>query len=357
MLGNEMAYVQDCLETGCVSSSGDYLDRFEKTLAGLLGTSHAVSTCNGTAALHLALLALGIGPGQEVLVPGLAYVPCAHAVAYCGAKPVFVDVKLTDWNLDVEQLEPQVTSRTRAIVVVHSYGCPVDLDAISDFAKKHALFLIEDAAQAHGATYQGRPVGSWGDLGTFSFHGSKIVSTGEGGMVVTAHAALAERIRSLKSQGVDPNRRYWFPEIGYNYRMTNIQAALGLAQLETLPRQLREREEIWQGYRSRLEDRFTFQADEKAASPARWLTTVLVPPELGPSRDQIMAQMLSLGVETRPAFTPLHLLPPYRQGRRRSLPVSEEVSTRGISLPTWVGLQPQDLDRVCAALETACLNL
>ena len=227
----ELSYVTECILTGWVSSAGKFVTRFEEIFAEFCGTQHAITTSSGTTALHLALLALGIGPGDEVIVPSLTFIATANAVTYTGASPVFIDSELETWNLDPNLIEEFITPRTKAIIPVHLYGHPVNMAAIVEIAQRHGLVVVEDAAEAHGAKYQGRRVGGIGDLGIFSFYGNKIVTTGEGGMVVTNRADLAEKIRILRGHGMSPERRYWHPVLGYNYRMTNLQAALGVAQM------------------------------------------------------------------------------------------------------------------------------
>ena len=234
LIGNEKAYVLDCLESSWISSNGAYIERFETVFADFIGTRHALSCCNGTVALHLALLALDVRPGDEVIVPSLTYVASANAVMYCGAKPVLVDSEPETWNLDPARIEELINPRTRGIIVVHLYGHPANMDPILEIARRRHLFVVEDAAEAHGATYRGQKVGTLGDLATFSFYGNKVITTGEGGMVCTNNEVLARKVRQLKGQGQDPRRRYWFPIVGYNYRMTNIEAAIGLAQLERI---------------------------------------------------------------------------------------------------------------------------
>jgi len=350
--GNETAYVMDCLQSTWVSSNGSYIDRFEAGFAQFSAARHAISCVNGTAALHLALLALGVCPGDEVLVPTLTFVATANAVRYCNAEPVFVDSRTDTWNIDHDRLEDAITPRTRGIIAVHLYGHPADMDAIQAVARRHGLFVIEDAAEAHGATYKGRRVGSIGDAATFSFYGNKVLTAGEGGMVTTSDDALAERVRRLKGQGLDPARRYWFPIIGYNYRMTNVAAAIGLAQLEQADWHLGRRAEVAAWYAEMLKGLgvATWQCEQPWASHIRWMFTVLINADER-SRDGVMAQLLDEGIETRPAFVPLHQLPPYQSAERGGpFPVAEDIGSRGISLPTWAGLTREDVSWICDRL-------
>lgn len=342
----------DCLQSTWISSTGKYVDRFEAAFSEFCGTRHAISCSNGTIALHLALLALGVGSGDEVLVPTLTFVATANAVTYCGARPVFVDAEPDTWNIDPTLLEALVTPRTKGIIVVHLFGHPVDMEPVLIVARRHGLFVIEDAAEAHGAQYRGRPVGALGDIATFSFYGNKIITTGEGGMVVTDDAGLAARVRQLKGQGMDPARRYWFPIIGFNYRLTNIAAAIGLGQMEMADWHMQRRREVATWYREALEGvrGITWQTEQPWARHAYWMVSLQV--DAGEQqRDLIMAQLAERGIETRPIFYPLHTLPPYRLDTEDAvLPVAELIAQRGFSLPTWAGLTREDVGYVSACL-------
>jgi perosamine synthetase len=350
--GNEKAYVLDCLESTWISSSGKYLDQFEARFAEFCGVRHAVATSNGTTALHLALLALGVGPGDEVIVPTLTFVATANTVTYCGAQPVFVDAEPGTWTIDPKAIEARITPRTKGIIVVHLFGQPADMDAINDIARRHGLFVMEDAAQAHGAEVRGRRAGSLGDIATFSFFGNKIVTTGEGGMVVTDDDAIAGRMRLLRTHGMDPGRRYWHPVIGYNYRMTNVAAAIGLAQLERVDWQLERRRELAAWYREELGSAgvLTCQGETPWARHVWWMFSVLVS-EGTADRDGVMEAMRRRGIETRPIVHPLHTLPPYADASRgQRFPVAEVIARTGINLPTWAGLTREQVRFVCDAL-------
>lgn len=358
LVGNEKAYVMDCLDTSWISSCGDYVEKFETAFARFCGTRHAVSCCNGTAALHLALLALGIGSGDEVIVPTLTFVATANAVTYCGARPVFVDSEPLTWTLDASLIEALITPRTKAIIAVHLYGHPADMDAINAVARRHNLFVIEDAAEAHGAEYKGRRVGTLGDIACFSFYGNKIIATGEGGMVATDDEKLARRVLQFKGQGMDFERRYWFPIIGYNYRMMNISAAIGLAQLERVDWHLVRRQEIASWYRELLNDvpGLSWQDEQEWGRHVHWLFTIILNDQLSLCRDALMAALEKRGIETRPVFYPMHVLPPYREAAQaNAYPVAESIAQRGLSLPTWAGLTHEDVHYVCDALrESLC---
>jgi len=358
LAGREREYVADCMESGWISSAGKYVELFESEFAKFCGVRHAVSCCNGTAALHLALAALGVGPGDEVIVPTLTFVATANAVTYCGARPVFVDSEIETWNLDPEQVASKITTRTRGIVAVHLYGHPAEMGALRALARRHGLFLLEDAAEAHGARYRGRPAGSLGDIAAFSFYGNKIIATGEGGMVTTNDDALAARVRLLRGQGMDAERRYWFPVVGYNYRMMNIPAAIGLAQLERAGWHMRRRREVAAAYERLLGgvQGLGWQEEHDWARHAYWMFTVLLRGEAADHRDRLMARLHEEGVETRPVFYPVHSLPPYREASRgEEFPVAESLARRGVSLPTWAGLSREDLGYVCERLR-ACLS-
>jgi perosamine synthetase len=358
LAGREKEYVADCMESGWISSAGKYVELFEAEFAKFCGVRHAVSCCNGTAALHLALAALGVGPGDEVIVPTLTFVATANAVTYCGARPVFADSEPESWNLDPAHVASKITPRTKGIIAVHLYGNPVDMDALRDLASRHGLFLLEDAAEAHGALYKGRRAGSLGDVAAFSFYGNKIIATGEGGMVTTDDDALAARVRLLRGQGMDTERRYWFPVIGYNYRMMNIPAAIGLAQLERAAWHTGRRCEIAAAYKRLLGDvrGLGWQSEREWARHAYWMFTVLLDVEQAGERDRLTARLQDEGVETRPVFYPVHSLPPYSESSRgEEFPVAESISRRGFSLPTWAGLSGDDLNYVCERLR-ACVS-
>jgi perosamine synthetase len=329
---------------------------FEGQFAAYCEVEHAVATNNGTSALHLALLGMGVGPGDEVIVPTLTFVATANAVTYCGARPVFVDSEPRTMNLDAAQLEAAITSRTKGILAVHLYGHPADMDAIAEVAERHGLFVIEDAAEAHGALYKGRKVGGLADAGTFSFFGNKIITTGEGGMVTLRDAGRTERIRLLRGQGMQQDRRYWFPVVGYNYRMTNIQAALGLAQLEQIAQYTAHHRQVAGWYTEELAPvagALQLPVEAPWARHAYWLYTVVLGGDVAVERDAVMGGLAAVGIETRPVFYPMHVMEPYYEGRGR-YPVAERLSERGLSLPTHVGMKREDVVYVAAKLRRLC---
>ena len=354
--GREKEYVLECLTTEWISSNGRFIGEFEKAFAAYCGVKHAIACNNGTSALHVALVALGLQPGDEVIVPTLTYIASANTVRYCGARPVFVDSDPRTLNLDPVDVAAKITSRTRAIMPVHLYGHPVDMDPILELAREHGLAVVEDAAEAIGATYKGVLVGGLGDCAAFSFFGNKIITTGEGGMVTTNDDALAERLRLYRGQGMDPNRRYWFPIIGYNYRMTNVAAAIGLAQLERVQEHLRARRNVAEGYNVRLAplgERLTLPFVESWARSSNWMYTVLLKDGGAQARDRVMSELDAAGIETRPVFYPLHTLPPYAPDRQGPFLQAEHAAAHGINLPTFNGLCESDLDRIAEALSAA----
>jgi len=354
--GNERKYVEECLDSTWISSTGRFIGLFEQAFADYCGVKYAVSTNSGTSALHLALLALGVHCGDEVVVPTLTYVATANAVLYCGGTPIFVDAEPVTMNLDIRRVESLITAKTKGIIPVHLFGHPVDMDPLLEVAERYNLWLLEDAAEAHGAVYKGRKVGSIGAAATFSFYGNKIITTGEGGMVTTNDGALADKMRLLRGQGMDPLRRYWFPTVGYNYRMTNVAAAIGLAQLEGIAVRLQERRNTAFRYRqslSHLDLVLSLPSEESWACHAYWAYPISLKPTAKISRDQVMAHLLASGIETRPVFCPMHQLPTYAKGGL-TFPVADECSTRGILLPMHGNLTPGSITRIVDALAEIC---
>ncbi|HWP41480.1 MAG TPA: DegT/DnrJ/EryC1/StrS family aminotransferase, partial [Tepidisphaeraceae bacterium] len=351
--GNEQKYVLDCLQTTWISSTGQYIEKFEQAFAQFCGVKHAITCCNGTVSLHLALLALGVEPEDEVIVPTLTFVASANAVVYCRARPVFVDVDPQTWTIDPGQIETVITPRTRGIIAVHLAGHPAEMDAIQRIADRHNLWVLEDAAQAHGAQVNGRRVGSIGQIGSFSFFGNKIISTGEGGMVTTNDDAMARKIRLLKNHGMDPQRRYWHPVVGYNYRMTNVQAAIGLAQIERIDWQLQRRQEVVSWYRQELDgvEGITWQQEKPWARHVWWMFTAVLGEQLDTSPEVLMSQLQQRGIETRRVVYPMHQLPPYQHtAAGRAFPVADRLSARGLNLPTFATLTRDDVHWICRSL-------
>jgi perosamine synthetase len=347
---NARRYVLDCVDTGWISSLGQYVARFEREFARFCEAEHAVATSNGTTALHLALAALGVGEGDEVLVPDLTFVATANVVRYTGATPVLVDSAPATWGMDPDDARRKVTRRTRAVIPVHLYGHPVDLDPLLALAAEHGFDVVEDAAEAHGARYKGRRVGALGRIGAFSFYGNKIITTGEGGALVTGDAALAERAAFLRDHAMDPRRRYYHPEVGFNYRMTNIQAAIGCAQLEQADAILGRRKAIAAAYEAGLDGvpGLTRPPAAPWAESVHWMYSVLVEPAFGLDRDGVREGLRARGVDSRPFFVPLHELPPHRAPG--PFPVSTRLARQGINLPSGTGLAAEEIATVCEAL-------
>ena len=356
--GNELRYVSACVETNWISSQGTYVARFEEAFADAIGTRFAVSTTSGTTALQLALRALDIGSGDEVLVPNLTFAATANAVIHCGAPPVLVDVDPATWTLDPADLERRLTPRSRAVVPVHLYGHPADMRAIGAVAGRAGLAVVEDCAESTGSRAYGQTTGAIGALGCFSFFANKIVTTGEGGMVTTDDAAMNDRLRMLRDHGMLPERRYWHVEAGYNYRLTNLQAAVGLAQMEQLDRFLEARARLTAAYRRGLAGvpGLTLPPEVPWSEPVTWLFAVVLDKAVGPV-DRIRAALSEAGIETRAFFYPLHVQPPYQAYLQpdAAYPVSTRLAKRGLCLPTYVGLSLEDVAYICERLKQ-CLS-
>lgn len=356
LMGNEKAYVNECLDTTWISSVGGFITRFEERFANFCGSQYAVACNNGTSALHLALLAAKIQPGDEVIVPTLTYVAAANAVRYCNATPVFVDSEPLTMNLDPAALGAKITPRTKAIIAVHLYGHPADMDPILEIARRHGLLVIEDAAEAHGALYRERMVGAIGDMAVFSFFGNKIITTGEGGMLTTNDAEIEKHVRLLRGQGMDPEKRYWFPAVGYNYRMTNIQAALGLAQLENVGTHLGKRRKVaewYQQYLAELSPWLILPAEMPWARHAFWMYTVIMRDCWQLDRDTLMSCLAESGIETRPVFYPMHVMPVYTE-HAGAYPTAERLGRRGLNLPTHGLIEEDDVKFIAQRIRALC---
>ena len=350
--GNEKAYVNEAMDSTWISSTGSFIDRFETEFARMCGARHSLSVCNGTVALHLAMLALDLRPGDEVLVPSLTYIATANAVRYMGAKPIFVDVDPHTWCIDPDRLEDAITPRTKGIIAVHLYGHPADMDRINHIAGVHGLWVVEDAAEAHLAEYKGAPVGAIGRIATFSFFGNKIMTSGEGGAITLNDDALVLRARTLRGQGVDPERRYFFPVIGYNFRLTNVASAILCAQIERAEEIVAARQRVFDTYDRLLSGcaGIGFQPVAPWAKRAPWLYCITVDAEVyGCDRDTLAAHLLENGVDTRPFFRPLHLLPPYREDAMGGpeLPHTISLGASGLNLPTFSALSEDQIAQIC----------
>jgi perosamine synthetase len=355
--GNERKYVQDCLQTNWVSSLGKYITRFEEEFSRYCGARHGIACSNGTVALHLALMALGIGDGDEVIIPDFTLIVSANVVILAGAKPVLVDVDPRTWCINGDQIEANITPRTKAIMAVHMYGHPCDMNRIMAIAQRHKLAVIEDCAQAHGAEVNGRKVGGLGDAGCFSFYGNKILSTGEGGMVLCNDDKLADRMRLVRNQGFE-EPRFVHRVMGFNYRLTNMQAAIGLAQTEKVAEKVARKREIAQSYNRMLQGHpaLTLPTEEAWAKNVYWMYGVLIGKEFGRTRNEVMNRLREQGVDTRAFFYPMHKQPVYQGSDRRfpetsgSYPVSDDLGNRGLYLPSGLGLTSDQMQEVVEKL-------
>lgn len=355
--GNELEYVTDCLKTNWISSGGKYLKKFEEAFASYCGASHCVACCNGTAALHLALAAVGVGPGDEVVIPSFAMIAVCNAVMYTGATPVLVDSERDTWNMDVPRAINAFTGKTRAVVAMHTYGHPVDMDPLMEAAAARGITVIEDAAEAHGAEYKGRRCGGIGKLAAFSFYGNKILTTGEGGAVVTSDPKIAERIRYFENHCFG-EPRFLHNDIGFNYRMTNIQAAIGLAQVEKAGALVEARRRNARLYNELINDipGVTLPPEAQWAKNVYWMYGILLGPDFPLRRDDAMAALKAKGVDTRAFFHPMHLQPcysgdlPNRPVVSGQTPVCEELGAAGLYLPSSSHLTEAEITTVAAAL-------
>ena len=368
MRGNEGRYLQECIDTNWVSYVGPFVERFETAFAQAVSAPYAVAVQSGTAALHVALLAAGVGRDDLVIVPDLTFIAPANAVRYCGADPVFVDVTPDRWQLDVDKVarflerecergadgtrDRATGRRIAAIVPVHLLGHPVDLDPLMALAERHRLAVVEDATESLGSTYKGRAPGTFGLCGCFSFNGNKIITSGGGGMLTTASRDIAERARYLSTQARDDRREYVHESVGFNYRLTNLQAAVGLAQLEQLDAHVRRKREIASGYAKGLADLpgVTLPGEAPWARSTFWLYTILVAPPAARTSRELIADLEAENIEARPVWAPLHEQRPYRDARAFGIEHSGTIHARAVSLPSSVDLGAEDQERVVAAV-------
>jgi len=347
----ELEFVSECVRTGWVSSSGKFITEFEERWAEYCGRKHGVAVSNGTVALQLALEALDLKPGEEVIIPTFTIISCAQAVIYAGATPVLVDSEPRTWCMDTAQLKDKITLRTRAIMPVHIYGHPVNMDPVMDLAAKHRLAVIEDAAEAHGAEYRSRRCGSFGLMSCFSFYANKLVTTGEGGMVLTDDSAIAERLRSLRNLCFLPERRFYHEELGFNFRLTNLQASLGVAQIKRMDEIVQKKRWIGEEYTRRLKHIKTIQlpVEEQWARSVYWMYGLVLSSDTGMNAVQFAEKLKVRGIETRPFFLGMHEQPVFH---RRNLfkgecyPVAERIARQGLYLPSGIGLTSEQLATV-----------
>lgn len=354
--GNEKRYLMECIDSGWISSEGPFVSEFEKKFAARVGRQHGVAVCNGSAALDAAVVALGIGPGDEVIMPTFTIISCAAAVVRAGATPVLVDSDPLNWNMDVGRIEEKISPKTKAILIVHIFGLPTDVDPILKLAREHGLKILEDAAEMHGQTYRERPCGSFGELSVFSFYPNKHVTTGEGGMIVTDDDLLAERCRSLRNLCFQPRKRFVHEELGWNMRMTNLQAAVGLAQLERLDEFVRRKRAMGRLYTELLRNERSIQLPIRATNYAEniyWVYGVVLSDDLPFDAEIAMKRLADAGVGTRPFFWPMHEQPVFRKMglfRGESYPVSERLARRGFYLPSGVAVAEEQIERAADAV-------
>ena len=350
LVGNEKKYVNECLDSTWISSKGKFIREFEEKFADYLNINHAATVSNGTVALHLAMLALGIGPGDEVIVPTLTYIASVNAISYTGATPVFVDSLMDTWQMNPLDVKRKITPKTKAILAVHLYGHPCEMDALKEICNLHNVFLIEDCAEAIGSKYKDQYVGSFGDIATFSFFGNKTITTGEGGMVVTNDETLYDRLIHFRGQGLAKHREYWHDIVGYNYRMTNICAAIGLAQLERVEELIQQKRQLADWYKENINNPgILFHNEAKNVFHTYWMCSILVDKPM--DRDKLRQQFASNGIETRPLFYPVHTMPMYsKQFQKHG--VAENLGWRGINLPSFPGLTKPQVDQIIGVINS-----
>jgi perosamine synthetase len=355
LAGNELEYITDAVSSGWISSSGKYVEAFERTFASYCGARYGVAVCNGTVALHLMLTAAGVGKGDEVIIPNFTMIASAFAVCYTGAMPVFVDADTDTWNIDVSKIEEKITTKTKAIMPVHIFGNPCNVSLISEIAKKYNLLVLDDAAEAHGAEYKGLKTVKFSDMSAFSFFANKNITTGEGGMIVTDNKNYYDRLRYYKNVcfPIDAPRIYQHDDIGFNYRMSNLHAALGLAQSEKADyyRDLRIRNAcVYKKYLSGV-DGIHFQKDEPNGLNVHWMNAVLMDPnKFGKTKEQVIEHLKASGIETRLLFTGMHKqesLRKYGCDCSGDYPVSERLSKIGFYLPSASNLTEREIEFIC----------
>lgn len=355
--GNELKYLQDCISTNWISSRGRYVAEFENQFSQYCNCKYGITTTNGTSSIHLALQSIGLKKGDEVIVPAFTMIASVFPIIYSGAKPVLVDCDPETLTLDVSQLEEKISEKTKAILPVHIYGHPADMGPIQKIAKKHGLFVIEDAAEAHGAEYKGKKTGGIGDVGCFSFYANKMITCGEGGMMVTNNEALAKHALSLRDLSFEEGKErvYLHSEVGYNYRMTNLQAAVGLAQFEQIDKFVGMRRRNAEIYGELLKGvpGLSLPVEKEWAKNVYWMYSILVEPEFGMSSDELAVELGKQGVETRPFFVPMNQQPVFKnmhlfEGEK--YPVAESLSKKGLHLPSSSGLTRDEISYICKSI-------
>jgi perosamine synthetase len=356
LIGREHEYVTEALKSGWISSQGKYITEFEEKFSRYCGARYGIATSSGTTALHLALAALNIGKGDEVIIPTFTMIATANAVTYTGAKPVLVDSETETWNLNTEKIEEKITPKTKAIIAVHTYGHPVDMAPVLDLAETYGLYVIEDAAEAHGAEYKGMKIGGLGDVGCFSFYANKIITTGEGGMVITSNEEIAEKARILRAHAFSEDRHFWHRYLGFNYRMSNLQAAIGVAQLENIDNLVEIRRRNAKIYNALMENinGITLPPEARWAKNVYWMYSILVEDNFGMNRDELMKELRKDGIESRTFFYPIHVQPIYSQlYKNEKFPVADELSRKGINLPSGSTLTEEDIEYIVSSIKRA----
>jgi len=355
--GNERKYLTECIDTGWISSEGPFVSKFESGFSSLVQRRHGIAVSNGTVALDAAIEALGIGPGDEVIMPTFTIISCIGQIVRSGAIPVLVDSDPLTWNMDISQIESKITSRTKLIMVVHIFGLPVDMDPILDIANRHGLKILEDSAQMHGQTYKGKPCGSFGDISTFSFYPNKLITTGEGGMIVTNDDRLAEECRSLRNLCFQSNKRFVHERLGWNMRMTNMQAALGVAQLERLDYFVARKRRMGARYTEILHDLNCLQMPVVRTSYAEniyWVFGMVIADDVDVTAEEAIARLAAKGVGCRPFFYPMHQQPVLQKMglfNGVSLPVAENMYRKGFYVPSGMALTDDQMEEVAIAVK------
>ncbi len=354
--GNERAYLNECIDSGWISSEGPFVKEFEQQMAERMQRKYAIAVCNGSVALEAAIAALNIGKGDEVIMPTFTIISCATAVVRAGAVPVLVDSDPLTWNMNIDDVAAKITSRTRAIMVVHIYGLPVNMKPLIALAEKHKLAIIEDAAEMHGQTYRGKPCGSFGDISTFSFYPNKHITTGEGGMLLTDDKKIAERCRSLRNLCFLPSQRFLHQELGWNFRMSNMQAALGVAQLERLDEFIRRKREMGKYYQEALQDIPGLQlpvAKTDYADNIYWVFGIVLDDEIPFDARDVMARLRDEKIGSRPFFWPMHEQPVFQEMNLftgQQFPVAERIARRGFYIPSGLAITEEQMSRVVTVL-------
>lgn len=349
--GNEWKYIKECLDTNWVSSVGKFVDRFEEEFAKYNEAKAAVVTMNGTAALQLALVTLGVGEGDEVIVPSMTFISSVNAIKYVGAIPVFVDVDRETFVMDVNKVEELITEKTKAIMPVHIYGYPVEMDELNIIAKKYNLYVVEDATEALGTKYKGRLAGTLGDIGCFSFNGNKLITTGAGGMLITNNEEVAKKAKYLSNQTktITENGAMYHEEVGYNFRMPNLLAAMGVAQLEKVDEYLEAKRRNARLYNDLLKGvkGITLTKEVDYVDNCYWLYSILVEDNFRMTRDELLELLKENGIQARPFFLPVHNMKPYSENKCGNMEMTVEVSKKGINLPSSVSLKEEEVRRIC----------